>query len=153
MHSGDLRFCRPILPCVSQDKSLNEKTTGHDGVFAIESSGIPAYFARFAPQTLRYNRTYKGIPGTPINFGNAKGMTFDRTLIYPHGPLTKFLKTGNIADAGDEIPTLYVAVTRARQSVAFAVPDGFPVKMMSVFRPDSDLWPCINACAQRQHSR
>ena len=78
-------------------------------------------------------------------------MTFDRTLIYPHGPLTKFLKTGNIADAGDEIPTLYVAVTRARQSVAFAVPDGFPVKMMSVFRPDSDLWPCINACAQRQH--
>jgi DNA helicase-2/ATP-dependent DNA helicase PcrA len=65
-------------------------------------------------------------------------MTFDRTLIYPHGPLTKYLKTGNIADAADEISTLYVAVTRARQSLAFAVPDGFPVKMMSVFRPDAD---------------
>ncbi len=36
-------------------------------------------------------------------------------------------------------PTLYVAVTRARQSLPL-LPclDGFPVKMMSVFRPDAD---------------
>jgi DNA helicase-2/ATP-dependent DNA helicase PcrA len=64
-------------------------------------------------------------------------MTFDRTLIYPHGPLSKFLKSGNLADAGAEIPKLYVAVTRARQSVAFAVPDGFVVKGMPLYRPDA----------------
>ena len=64
-------------------------------------------------------------------------MTFDRTLIYPHGPLAKFLQSGDIADAGAEISKLYVAVTRARQSVGFVVPDGCPVKAMSVYRPDT----------------
>jgi DNA helicase-2/ATP-dependent DNA helicase PcrA len=112
--------------------------TGHDGIFAVEASQAEAYFTHFEPQTLRYNRTHTGIPGTPINFGNAKGMTFRRTLIYPHGPLSKFLKTGNVADAGAEIPKLYVAITRARQSVAFVVPDGFPVKGVPLYRPNGD---------------
>jgi hypothetical protein len=31
----------------------------------------------------------------------------------------------------------YVAVTRARQSVAFAVPDGFAAKGISLYRPDA----------------
>ncbi len=58
-----------------------------------------------------------------MNFGAAKGMTFDRTLIYPHGPLKKFLATGKHADAGKELDKIYVAITRARQSVAFVVND------------------------------
>lgn len=130
-------FADQFYPTFPKTKSRNEETTGHDGVFAIEASQVAAYFTRFAPQPLRYNRTHKGIPGSPINFGNAKGMTFDRTLIYPHGPLAKFLQSGDIADAGAEISKLYVAVTRARQSVGFVVPDGSPVKAMSVYRPDT----------------
>jgi DNA helicase-2/ATP-dependent DNA helicase PcrA len=129
-------FADQFYPTFPKTRSHNHKTTGHDGIFAIEANHVGAYFARFAPQTLRYNRTHTGIPGTPINFGNAKGMTFDRTLIYPHGPLTTFLKTGNIADAGAEIPKLYVAITRARQSIGFVVPDGFPIKAMPLYRPD-----------------
>jgi ATP-dependent DNA helicase UvrD/PcrA len=61
-------------------------------------------------------------------------MTFDRTLIYSHGPLPKFLQTG---DTGSEISKLYVAVTRARQSNGFVVPDGLLVRAMSVHRPDA----------------
>lgn len=131
-------FADQFYPTFPKTKSLNNKTTGHDGVFAIESAFVPAYFERFTPQPLRYNRMHKDIPGLPINFGNAKGMTFDRTLIYPHGPLLKYLQTGNIADAGSEIPKLYVAVTRARQSVGFVVPDGFPVKGMPIFRLEAN---------------
>lgn len=56
---------------------------------------------------------------------------------YPHGPLAKFLQSGDIADAGAEISKLYVAITRARQSVGFVVPDGSPLKAMSVYRPDT----------------
>ncbi|MCP3384721.1 hypothetical protein NLM31_30550 [Bradyrhizobium sp. CCGUVB4N] len=78
-----------FYPSFRRTTSRNDTTTGHDGVFAIEESHVKTYFARFAPQTLRYNRTHTGITGAPFNFGNAKGMTFDRTLIYPHRPLSK----------------------------------------------------------------
>ncbi|MBN8959245.1 MAG: AAA family ATPase [Rhizobiales bacterium] len=125
-----------FYPSFPKTTSRNNEVTGHDGVFAVEAGHIAAYCARFTPQTLRYNRTYTEIPGNPINFGNAKGMTFDRTLIYPHGPLSKFLRTGDVADAGAEIPKLYVAITRARQSLAFAVPDGFESKHVPIYRPD-----------------
>lgn len=118
-------FADQLNPDLPATKSLNENVTQHDGIFAIRVSDIDEYMARFAPQTLRYNRTQKGIPGKPINYGEAKGMTFERTLIFPHGPLLKYLKTGNLADAGKEIPKIYVAVTRARQSSAFVVPDDF----------------------------
>jgi DNA helicase-2/ATP-dependent DNA helicase PcrA len=125
-----------FYPTFPTTTSRNREVTGHDSVFAVQASHVEPYFARFAPQTLRYSRAHTGLPGAPINFGNAKGMTFDRTLIYPHGPLRQFLKTGNLADAGAEIPKLYVAVTRARQSVAFVVPDGFQVKNIPMYRPD-----------------
>ena len=54
-----------------------------------------------------------------MNIGVAKGSTFDRVLIFPTNPMRQFL---------DEDPSklkaperLYVAVTRARHSVAFVV--------------------------------
>jgi DNA helicase-2/ATP-dependent DNA helicase PcrA len=62
-------------------------------------------------------------------------MTFERTLIFPHGPLRKFLVSAKLADAGKEIPKLYVAVTRARQSVAFVVNDDTLVSGLSLYRP------------------
>lgn len=129
-------FADQLYPTFPKTTSHNNKTTDHDGIFAVEARHVADYFARFAPQTLRYNRTHTGALGTPINFGNAKGMTFDRTLIYPHGPLAKFLRTGRLADAGAEIPKLYVAITRARQSIGFVVPDDFPTRIMPFYRPD-----------------
>ena len=132
-------FADQFYPTFPKTNSLNKVTTDHDGVFAIEERHVRAYFARYEPQPLRYNRTFTDIPGSPINFGNAKGMTFNRTLIFPHGPLKKFLQSGKIEDAGNEIPKLYVAITRARQSVAFVVPNGFPVRALAVYRPAADL--------------
>ncbi|MDB5620403.1 MAG: hypothetical protein JWQ24_4641 [Tardiphaga sp.] len=127
-----------FYPTFPTTTSRNCEVTGHDGVFAVQESDVERYFARFAPQTLRYNRTHIGLLGAPINFGIAKGMTFHRTLIYPHGPLRQFLRTGDLGDAGAQIPLLYVAVTRARQSVAFVVPDGFRAKGIPIYRPVED---------------
>ncbi len=100
--------------------SLNNVVTGHDGVFAVRERNVDAYVKAFAPQTLRYDRKTKDVPGTPINYGASKGMTFDRTLIFPNGPLSKFLLTGDRKDAGS-IAKLYVAITRARQSTAIII--------------------------------
>lgn len=99
----------------------------------MRASDVEAYRIRFSPQPLRYNRTFE-IEGNPINYGNAKGMTFDRTLIFPHGPLRKFLVSAKLEDAGKEIPKLYVAITRARQSVAFVVDDDTLISSMPLYQ-------------------
>jgi hypothetical protein len=45
-------------------------------------------------------------------------MTFDRVLIFPTGPMKAYLKTKDLAKAGD-LAKFYVGVTRARYSVTF----------------------------------
>ncbi|NKB64753.1 MAG: AAA family ATPase [Gammaproteobacteria bacterium] len=116
-------FADQLHPAAPNTESKNTDVTGHDGVFAVRKSDVASYIEKFKPQTLRYNRKTKNVIGHPLNFGAAKGMTFDRTIIYPHGPLKKFLTTGKLADAGKELDKIYVAITRARQSVAFVVED------------------------------
>ncbi len=116
-------FADRLHPDFKDTTSRNKNKTGHDGVYAVRESDVAAYRKLYNPQPLRYDRRTKNIDGNPMNYGAVKGMTFDRTLIYPHGPLKKYLKSGELKDAGKELAKLYVAVTRARQSVAFVVDD------------------------------
>ena len=57
-----------------------------------------------------------------INIGVSKGRTFNRVLIFPTRPMLDYLKTEDISKAGDK-SKLYVAITRAKYSVAFVVDD------------------------------
>jgi DNA helicase II / ATP-dependent DNA helicase PcrA len=113
-------FADRFHPDLPKTRSLNTVITGHDGIFAVRERDVEAYMKAFAPQTLRYDRKTKDVPGTPINYGASKGLTFDRTLIFPNGPLAKFLLTGDVKDAGST-PKLYVAITRARHSTAIVI--------------------------------
>jgi hypothetical protein len=56
-----------------------------------------------------------------INIGVSKGSTYERVLIFPTKPMQKYLETGD-ATKLKAPERLYVAVTRARYSVAFVVP-------------------------------
>jgi len=116
-------FADCFHPEFPKTESRNTTKTAHDGVFAIRERDVEAYCMKYKPQMLRYDRRTKTIPGIPLNYGAAKGMTFERTLIYPHGKLRKYLISGDLKDAGKELAKLYVAVTRAKQSVAFVIPD------------------------------
>lgn len=116
-------FADRFFPKYRGTRSLNKSRTGHDGVFLVPRRALDVYIDRYSPQPLRYNRSIVNIQGSPYNFGECKGMTFDRVLIYPHGRLLKFCKTGLLSDAGKELSKIYVAVTRARQSVGIVVPD------------------------------
>jgi DNA helicase-2/ATP-dependent DNA helicase PcrA len=58
-----------------------------------------------------------------MNFGKSKGLTFDRVLIYLPGTMLKWLKDANTDLAGGSRAKLYVAITRARLSVAFVCDD------------------------------
>ena len=128
-------FADRFHPTAPQTKSRNNKTTDHDGVFAVRQRDVEKYVARFAPQTLRYSRAKRNVIGQPLTYGSSKGKTFNRTLIYPHGPLEKYLKTNDIEDAGKELAKIYVAVTRARQSVAFVVKDNANLAELEIFEP------------------
>ncbi|XAS73393.1 UvrD-helicase domain-containing protein [Micrococcaceae bacterium Sec5.1] len=103
--------------------SRQNLTTGHDGVFAVTSTDVPAYMSAFNPQPLRESKTTAPTSDLPFrNFGKVKGLTFDRVLIYPTGPITKYLTDGTELQPKSACG-LYVAVTRAKHSVAFVVPN------------------------------
>ncbi len=51
-----------------------------------------------------------------MNFGEAKGLGFDRVLIYPTKPILDFILNNKNLD-GTSRAKFYVAITRARHSV------------------------------------
>ncbi len=99
------------------------ETTAHDGVFAIAEEDVPAYLSAYAPQPLRSSKATAGDVDLPFrNFGTVKGLTFERGLIFPTTTITAFLTNGTELKAKTACG-LYVAVTRAKHSVAIVVPD------------------------------
>lgn len=117
-----------FYPELPKSQSHNKKITGHDGVFLVRETSIADYVKKFNPQSLRLRKTNAVIPGRPINYGAAKGMSFDRVLIFPHKKLLDVIKTGDISKLGSSTQTkakVYVGITRARQSVGIVVPKSF----------------------------
>jgi DNA helicase-2/ATP-dependent DNA helicase PcrA len=99
--------------------SRNGVVTGHDGVFLVASADVRKYVKSFSPQVLRYSAKTSCEPHDPMNFGEAKGLTFDRVLIYPHGKAKTWLASGDLSHVEKSATKMYVAATRARFSVAF----------------------------------
>ena len=108
-----------FFPLEPKTISMNAVVTGHDGVFLVASADVDAYMATFTPQVLRYSAKTNCEPYEAMNFGEAKGLTFERVLIYPHGKAASWLATGNLTHVEKSATKMYVAVTRARYSVAF----------------------------------
>jgi DNA helicase II / ATP-dependent DNA helicase PcrA len=111
-------FADRLYPNLPRTHSGNDKITSHDGIFIVRRADVIGYIDRFTPQILRYNVRSNTEGLNALNFGQAQGQNFDRVLIFPTQPMMKYLKNGRIQDAGN-IPKFYVAVTRARYSVAF----------------------------------
>ena len=124
-------FADGLYPGIEQrTTSLNTHATDHDGIYVVRSADVPAYVARFNPQVLRYTKNQDGFGNEALNIGVAKGQTYNRVLINLQGPGHTYFETGLLTKTergkvkpAFDIPKLYVAVTRARFSVAF-VHDG-----------------------------
>lgn len=126
-----------LYPDLPNANSLNNHVTGHDGVFAVRKCDVPAYLQQYNPQTLRLSRNTRNVPSNPLNFGAAKGCTFDRVLIYPHNALLdaiKFGDFGRLGTAPSTIARVYVGITRARQSVSFVIPDTMRSELLPLFQ-------------------
>jgi superfamily I DNA/RNA helicase len=105
----------PDLPCST---SGNTKTTGHDGVFLVKPQDTGNYLTRYNPIQLRDSRrTVVNTNFKVMNFGESKGLSFDRVLIYPTKPFCDWLNNNLSELAPTSRSKLYVAITRARYSV------------------------------------
>ncbi len=113
-------FADGLFPELPKTKSQNNEITDHDEIFLINPNEVQDYINKYDPKILRYNRRNKTMGYSAMNIGASKGKTFDRVLIFPTEPMKKYLKTKDLALAGD-ITKFYVAVTRAKYSVAFVM--------------------------------
>ena len=103
--------------------SMNEKTD-HDGVILINTNDVQKYYNYYRPIVLKYDKKTSTDDYHSFNFGECKGMTFERVLIYPNGPFKDILLKGKELKTPQKY---YVAATRAKYSIAFVV-DTFPKK-------------------------
>jgi DNA helicase II / ATP-dependent DNA helicase PcrA len=113
-------FADQLYPSYERTTSLNENTTGHDGIFFISVAQLPAYMEKLRPTVLRYSIASNTHGLRAFNIGSVKGKTFERVLIFPTKPMLRFIQTAVLRE-GDDVKKFYVAVTRARYSVAFVV--------------------------------
>ncbi|MCI5133918.1 MAG: DNA helicase UvrD [Candidatus Electrothrix sp. AW2] len=98
----------------------------HLGVFVVRSDNVEAYLKKYQPTILRSSRSSQKTlcnGREAFNFGESKGMGFDRVLICTTDKHKEFLAGKEDAFKNDKTPkaknSLYVAITRARFSVAF----------------------------------
>lgn len=107
-----------LFPDFSNTTSGNKQTTEHDGVFLVKEKDTEIYLQEHKSIQLRdskrkdVNENY-----SVMNFGEAKGLSFDRVLIYPTKPFIDWLKNNNTELAPTSRSKFYVAITRARYSV------------------------------------
>jgi DNA helicase-2/ATP-dependent DNA helicase PcrA len=127
-------FADSLFPSEPSANSENNVSTDHDGIFIVRSNDVASYVAQYAPQVLRYNKVTKCDGYPAMNFRVSKGLTFERTLIYPHKSIREYLSSGELEKL-KEPHLLYVAVTRARQSVAFVFDGECTIDGVKIYTP------------------
>lgn len=120
---------------VDNTESRNNRQTEHDGIFLVRSKDVGDYIKKYNPQILRYNKSNKCMGYSGMNFKASKGLTFSRTLLFPHGPLKNLLADGDFSKL-NEPSALYVAVTRAEQSMAIVYDGECVIDGFTVYEPD-----------------
>ena len=102
-------------PCEYEEQDL----TGHDGVFFVSMADVDGYLEKYNPMQLRESREKVVNQNYPvITFGDSKGLTFDRVLIYPTKPMIRWIFDHKKELKNSSRSKFYVAVTRAKYSVA-----------------------------------
>jgi DNA helicase-2/ATP-dependent DNA helicase PcrA len=126
-----------LYPELASTTSRNFEMTEHDGMFLISAGDVDAYVAQYRPQILRWSSTSKDFGHSARNFGEVKGLSFDRVLISPTVKMTEHLKKGTALE-GDTRSKFYVGITRARQSVAIVL-ENSGTSPIPRWKPPADL--------------
>ncbi|WP_341262010.1 UvrD-helicase domain-containing protein [Gordonia rubripertincta] len=78
--------------------SKQVRSSGHDGVFVIAPEHVDAYVEAYRPVAVLRQTVATVIPEgyEATNFGVSKGLTHERVLIFPTGPIKTFLTKGTM---------------------------------------------------------
>lgn len=93
-------FANRLFPEYPQCESLQIETTVYDGVFLVKEKDIDKYLGEYTPLQLRYDRKTKKInPYYEVkNYGESKGATYGRVLIYPTKKMMDWILCDNKID-------------------------------------------------------
>ncbi len=115
-------FADALYPHLPTTTSANHALVEPGGILMLKPDQVAAHVAACRPVILRYNVGFETLGFTATNFGASKGSTHDHVVIFPTAAIKRYLKTGDPTQLADETRSkLYVAVTRAKHSVAFVV--------------------------------
>ncbi len=120
--------------------SLNNKDCAHEGLYIVKSEDFEAYIRAYSPTVLRWSIASKtpetDYPFEIKNIGVSKGATYDHVLIICTDPFKKFVKDGTIPVSEKTKSELYVAITRARYSVAFVYDQPVFQDVFKIYQPN-----------------
>lgn len=105
-----------VFPDLPPCSSGNNIKTKHDGVFFVIEEDVDEYRELYHPQILRHSDSNKK-EDSSINFGASKGLEFERVLIYPTKDMRQWFLNNETKLEKETRAKLYIALTRARQSV------------------------------------
>lgn len=90
-----------------------------EGIYLVREADIENYLEKFNPIQLRWNSLQEVNPNYSVyNFGESKGKTFNRVIIYPTDKMEKWVYNNKTDLPFSTKAKLYVAITRAKYSVA-----------------------------------
>lgn len=118
-----------FTPCGYVEQTYSE----HDGIYFVKPNDVDEYLDKFSPIQLRekvnvrVNENYK-----VMNFGDSKGLTFDRVLIYPTKPMLDWIVDHSKELKPKSKSKLYVALTRARHSVGIVYDNKNHIKIKGI---------------------
>jgi DNA helicase II / ATP-dependent DNA helicase PcrA len=109
---------KPSTACTCKE-CRSDKPAGA-GIFIVRPPNYTRYMESYLPVQLRDKITSAGVDKRfpTMNFGESKGRGFDRVIILPTGPMHKWLRNVDEELAPQTRARFYVALTRARHSVA-----------------------------------
>jgi DNA helicase-2/ATP-dependent DNA helicase PcrA len=112
-------FSNKLYPDIHQCDSLQTETTDHDGIFLVDINNKDEYLDKHKPIQLRWSIANKeiNINYRVYKFGQSKGLTFDRVLIYPTEKMIDWMQNHDSGLSDAARAKLYVGLTRAKFSV------------------------------------
>ncbi|PHR58057.1 MAG: DNA helicase II [Arcobacter sp.] len=111
-------FSSKLYPEYNASISNQNDNMEHKGIFFVKAEDVDSYLQIYKPLQLRVDRRKKiNNNYSVMNFGESKGLGFDRILIYPTQPILDWILKDKAIESTSRAK-FYVAITRAKYSVA-----------------------------------
>lgn len=127
-------YADALYPNLPSTVSTNGELVADAGIHLVHEADLDAYRATYKPQELRWNKRAPKASANALNMGEVKGMAFDRVLIHPTTTITSYVDSNASLAAGTRAK-FYVAITRARHSVAIVTTTRATVSGLSLWSP------------------